>query len=338
LFELTNSADLAEVYATNDLTLRPGDIVGIDSSLKAGVKRAEKSEDKNILGIVSTDPASVIGGTDGEGVTGVAIALSGRVPVNISTENGLPVAGDMIAMSSRPGYGMRAIKSGYIVGQLMSDAVDNGDGTATGIVFVRQGYWQAPVSINLAGIFGDSSTTPLSGSELADLELGQVAGVQFNSLDQDAVDEILRGFSIQKGEIDLLKERVDALEASQLASGDTNTSLEWQDFAELMSNEDGQSALRFIGKVTFIDKVVFNGEVVFGKNMSGEIVLPANQTSVYVQFDPEHSTKPSVIAVPQDFVVGQWRVAEVTHQGFMIDVSEPQPTDTTFSWQAITTE
>jgi hypothetical protein len=138
LIEISNStADLAEVYSTNDESLASGDVVSLDGSLRAGVKKSSGAYDSGVLGIVSTAPALVIGGTDGEGVSAVPVALSGRVPVKVNVENGAVKAGDLLTSSSTPGVAMKATKAGAIIGSAMSDY--SGGGVGTVLAFVKNG-------------------------------------------------------------------------------------------------------------------------------------------------------------------------------------------------------
>jgi hypothetical protein len=52
-------ADYAEVYYTNDDKLEAGDIVSIDSSILAGVRKAGLGD--RVIGVVSTKPGKTIG-------------------------------------------------------------------------------------------------------------------------------------------------------------------------------------------------------------------------------------------------------------------------------------
>ena len=134
LYEMNNAADLAEVYATNDISLTSGDLVSFDPTLTAGVKKSTGAYDPKLLGVVSTQPAKTIGGTGGEGLTGIPIALSGRVPVKVSTENGPIQPGDMLTTSSIPGVAMKATKPAYIIGRAFNSFVEKGIGMVLAFV------------------------------------------------------------------------------------------------------------------------------------------------------------------------------------------------------------
>ncbi len=117
---LTGGADLAERYYSNE-PLQAGEVVAVDSSLEAGVKKTGGAYQRDTLGIVATQPGLILG-TEAE--NGYPIALVGRVPVKVTNENGQIYAGDRITSASRPGYGMFASQAGRVIGQALSDAVD----------------------------------------------------------------------------------------------------------------------------------------------------------------------------------------------------------------------
>jgi hypothetical protein len=110
------NSDLAEMYFSSQ-DLQPGDIVYTTGILSIG-KASDSSKDK-IIGVVSTKPGLTLGFDDTSltaGQDGYPVALSGRVPIRLSTENGPIKEGDKIALSSIPGVGMKATTGGTIVG------------------------------------------------------------------------------------------------------------------------------------------------------------------------------------------------------------------------------
>jgi hypothetical protein len=147
LFEVDSSnADLAEVYPTLDKTLQAGELVSLDAGLKAGVKRTTRSYDPAVVGVVSTSPALVIGGRgdDTPGAIGIPVALSGRVPVLVSDENGPILPGDPLTASSVPGVAMKATAPGYVIGRAMQ--AFNLEGQGAVLAFVGTHYYAPFVS------------------------------------------------------------------------------------------------------------------------------------------------------------------------------------------------
>jgi hypothetical protein len=143
--EVDTNADLAEVYPTNDLSLESGEIVSFDPGLTNGVKRTMVESDLNVIGVVSTKPALRIGGTDGIGVSGVPVALTGRVPVNVSAENGPVAVGDFLTSSNVPGVAVKAIKAGPVIGQALSSYEGGGIGRV--MLFVKTGWFAGNLNL-----------------------------------------------------------------------------------------------------------------------------------------------------------------------------------------------
>ena len=159
LFEVDNSnADLAELYSTSDSSLQVGEVVSFDPSIVNGVKRSLKPYEKGLAGVISTDPALLIGGGD-EGVIAVPLALAGRVPVKVSTENGSISPGDFLTSSTIPGVAMKSTKAGPVVGQAMTAFAGDGIGEVT--VFIKNSYF---LGVSLASLLPGLTADNAGGS------------------------------------------------------------------------------------------------------------------------------------------------------------------------------
>ncbi len=127
-------ADLAELYGSEG-DLVPGDVVIFDgpgflledknqkSISKAYLTKSNQAYDKQVMGVVSTNPS---GELLGEGIfdeseNPVPLALVGRVPVNVSNKNGAIHTGDYLTSSDIPGYAMKATKPGPTIGIALED-------------------------------------------------------------------------------------------------------------------------------------------------------------------------------------------------------------------------
>ncbi len=117
----TGNSDLAEMYFSNE-NLKTGEVVYAKGGLSVG-KAGEENKNK-VIGVVSTKPGLLLGFDDTSlraGEKGYPIALSGRVPVRLSNENGAIKAGDELMLSSVPGVVMKATSTGHIVGIALED-------------------------------------------------------------------------------------------------------------------------------------------------------------------------------------------------------------------------
>jgi len=118
---VTGNSDLAEMYFSSE-SLKPGEIVYSQGNLSIG--RASESTKATIIGVVSTKPGLLMGFDDSSltiGESGYPIALSGRVPILLSDENGPISVGDELMISSLPGVAMKATSTGRIIGVALED-------------------------------------------------------------------------------------------------------------------------------------------------------------------------------------------------------------------------
>jgi hypothetical protein len=95
-----NLTDLAEnIFSAEDVSA--GDVVVISDDMK--VIKSYKAYDKKAVGVISTAPAATFGGSTGN----VPLAISGRVPVKVTDENGPIDPGDLLTTSSMLGHAMK---------------------------------------------------------------------------------------------------------------------------------------------------------------------------------------------------------------------------------------
>ncbi|MDZ4242496.1 MAG: hypothetical protein U1D99_06705, partial [Candidatus Omnitrophota bacterium] len=69
------------------------------------VEKVSKAYDRKALGVVSTDPAFIMGWS--KNVTDINVSLAGRVPVKVTAENGPIRTGDLLVAASTPGHAMK---------------------------------------------------------------------------------------------------------------------------------------------------------------------------------------------------------------------------------------
>jgi len=99
------SIDVAEWIKTID-ALEPGDVVVADTRNDGKVRLSTKPYDSTVVGVISTKPHLTMG-NEFKGTDAARLALTGRVPVKATTENGPISSGDLLTTSSTPGYAMR---------------------------------------------------------------------------------------------------------------------------------------------------------------------------------------------------------------------------------------
>ena len=281
--ELVNiGADLAEIYGTKDGSVESGDVVSLDSSLNAGVKKSDRPYDPTAFGIISTSPGLIMGVLDDPGTIPVLVALSGRVPVKVTTENGPIQPGDLLTSSSLPGVAMRATKAGQIIGQAMQSF--EGEGVGSVLAFIKTSYGNgAGVLELLPGLSGEdtASISPDIGKlALAQLmEQKEQLGASVN-LSEITTDRLMAG-------LEVITPRVvaDKVETNTISSS-TGTGIEVSlneggvftiggETTETITNEDGTTTevATPAPVITFdaLGNAVFAGEVTAKKFNISEI-------------------------------------------------------------------
>ncbi|MBU0879227.1 hypothetical protein KKH00_00260, partial [Patescibacteria group bacterium] len=121
-----SAIDLAENFPTLDDTIEAGDVVSVSQTEvdktqpdieKGLIEKSSKQYQQNILGVISTAPGILLGK---DATSSRPVALAGRVPVKVSTENGEIKIGDYLtSASSTPGVAMKATKSGTVIGMAL---------------------------------------------------------------------------------------------------------------------------------------------------------------------------------------------------------------------------
>lgn len=137
----TSGADLAEYVAAIE-SLEPGDVVEIDPADGHAFRRSSQANSTSVGGVISTRPGvslntSVAEDSAAKGMP--RLALSGRVPVKATSENGPIRAGDLLVSSSRPGRAMRAPAApqpGTVIGKAMQ-RLDGESGEIEMLVMLR---------------------------------------------------------------------------------------------------------------------------------------------------------------------------------------------------------
>lgn len=123
--------DLAEDYSVIEEDIVPGELVSLADGEATTVKRTSGAYDPMVIGVVSTKPGIRLTDWDAtpeESASMKPIALSGRVPVLVSNENGDIKKGDKLVPATTNGYAMNACgpqfcKAGVSIGVALEDKV-----------------------------------------------------------------------------------------------------------------------------------------------------------------------------------------------------------------------
>lgn len=107
--------DVASTFKVADSDAKDGDIL---VSSNSGLIRTKIPYDSAIFGVLSDKPLVVF--RDPE-ASGTAVIRAGVTLVNVNTSNGEIKLGDYVTTSETAGVGMKAIRSGYVLGVAQAD-------------------------------------------------------------------------------------------------------------------------------------------------------------------------------------------------------------------------
>jgi len=148
---VTGGPDIAENYPTYDLSIEAGDIVAPDPQNPNFIVKTSQSYQNSLIGVISTNPGFIMTGNDDFFTSGKIskdnerlVALAGRVPVKVSTENGEIKVGDLLTSSSKPGVAMKATEPGRVIGIALEPY--NGEGIGKIMVFVNPHWFLGQIS------------------------------------------------------------------------------------------------------------------------------------------------------------------------------------------------
>ena len=252
-----SGADLAEVYGTHD-NLEPGDVVCVDKTMKAGVKKCANRYDKNAIGIISTAPGLVIGDVEDEGAKPAMVVLAGRTPTKVSNENGVIMAGDLLTPSSVPGVAMKATKAGQIIGQAMTGFDGEFSGQDQGMVmaFANTSFSQGTAPTLTAT---DHQYQTASGREMLTYLMGEddAATPDANNLAEMYTDRVIAGLEIVTPKV--TADKVATNELSPATNDDLVLTL-GENGHFLIKNDKGETTVSFdsAGNASFNGTVTTN--------------------------------------------------------------------------------
>jgi hypothetical protein len=308
-FDAVQGADIAEAYLTdNPGSYIPGIIVSNSTERDNQVTKSSGKYDSEIMGAITTSPHTVLGQ---EASTTVRVALTGRVPVIVSLENGPIKKGDRITSSSINGVGMRAGRPGQVVGKALEDFKGNEEhqiGACDSTIMDE---------LTAAGI-----TVP------ADACLARVMVLMHPGFDM-GIGDIIQDVSDQA---------LDIVQAgNELANAAFNKG------AQLTKFVTGQ----LIAKVAIVEKLFVgsinllpNGEIrvpAAPNQVAGAATLASSTTSVFVE-NSKVTSESKIFLTPRGLVASPLAVVEITEgQGFRVSTVSAPDEDVAFDYLIINT-
>ncbi|MDE2589496.1 MAG: hypothetical protein KGL95_07500, partial [Patescibacteria group bacterium] len=112
---LGSSLGIATYITIKGKGITDGSVISFSST---GYVLSKLAYDALMIGVVTTTPAvAIVEDTSNS----YPVVSSGNTYVNVTGESGMIKKGDLITTSQTPGYGMKADRSGYVVGTALQD-------------------------------------------------------------------------------------------------------------------------------------------------------------------------------------------------------------------------
>lgn len=278
----TTTLDLAETYPVDPACQfdnscpEAGDAVCLSDGQRAAIKKCSDPYSEKMIGIISTNPGFTLGGFEDE--TSRRVALAGRVPIKFSTKNGTIKAGDKLTTSDIPGVAMKALDAGATIAVALEDFGDPTSSTInTGmpIVFVKMGWWPAPVITPPPSI----ATTTTSTASLA-----------VTALVQNIIDALKTvGIIIEQGIIRATEFIADKITTNQLCIGGTCISeIEWRNLlGSRYSNSVATSTIPAISTSASVDaSISFTPATTTASSTIDAIVVTSTNSTITTPPEP----------------------------------------------------
>jgi fibronectin-binding autotransporter adhesin len=326
----TDGLDYAEDYPADPNEIpQPGQVVSLEESGdNTYVVASHVAMDQGVVGVISTNPGYVL--NDGSMTNPVPVGLAGRVPVNVSTANGLIQVGDYLTSSTTPGVAVKATGAGQVIGTAMTADTDSNTTDITQItMFIKDTYYNGSSSSSDSGLSllsGSQDTSDLltlvqdvadaSGSAITSLTAGQVsagltelvAAIKSQITSSGSASQVVTSSSSATGNNisnigNILT--LDGLTVSNYATDSGDLRVEGNGLIEgvlhivdtLFANDFIANGVSdFFGNVIFHSDVTFSNSPVYNSDTAGIAIIKKGSDHVDVTFSKPYDQAPMINA------------------------------------------
>ncbi len=137
---------------------------------------------------------------------------------------------------------------------------------------------------------------------------GSLVGVRYDHM----VALVVKGVQEQQAEIALLKTQIAAAE----------------------NGGAGSITLDTLNQLTISGALSVSGHLALGADTVGEATVTSGSASIVITFTIPYAEKPAITVTPESEINGTYWVSGINANGFTINISAPQTTDTIFGWHA----
>lgn len=137
---IPTGADFAEPFALARGKSHPGTVLALCPDVPNAVVAASTPYATTVVGVHSTQPGFMGGGSGASKKGAIPVALLGVVPCQVSAENGAIAPADLLVTSRTPGYAMKGTDRSRMLGAVLGKALEpltKGKGTINVLLCAR---------------------------------------------------------------------------------------------------------------------------------------------------------------------------------------------------------
>jgi len=345
-----SAADYAENYVSSQ-TLESGDVVALaNDGNNAAVVKSTNPYQANAIGIVSTSPGITINSDAQKDMTHpnvYPIALSGRVPLKVSTENGSISVGDSLTSSSIPGVAMKATKGGQVLAKALEEYTSSNT-SSIGKIMVYVNVTYADFSSNIQSDL-QSQLSSLSSQMKSLVNLPQSISASASSVSIDSLAVTGRSTFADMGITGTITMGLLSIEGMHAGNDGVTATINTLS-APLKLQSLGLNGIDFEnGKVTIdtAGNMVVSGDLsvstMHAKKISvsdigsdasvGSVVIPPGITQVDIS-STALTASSRIFATPEDVPVGV-STTKIDGKTILIKINQAQSTTTKVNWWII---
>jgi hypothetical protein len=313
---------------------QPGQVICVSPEKKETVEVCQASYGQNIVGVVSTNPHLTMG-AELAGEDAVVMALTGRVPVKVSLENGEIKVGDLLtSASSTAGAAMKAIKPGRVLGMAL-ESFSEMTTTSQIMVSINPHWWGGSLD-SLGYLNIESSVTSTVTTTDQEIKITFLSGLLEGVWDKitNASRLVVNGILEVKDDIStrgVFKQVIKV--AKTIIEGRTITIENAVSDSQLEIESEDEESVSFVTySITAPRKEIMlsgSGALLMSSEGKAEAKIVFHTSFSYILSD---LIPIKVIITPTSYINGQLYVAEKSIYGFTIKEINSQDEGAQFDW------
>jgi hypothetical protein len=342
--------NLSQSFKIIDSSIVAGDVVASFYGSEPFIGKTGSRYDNRVMGVVATSPGVIL--SKWESIENTRpLALSGSVPVKISTENGDIEPGDRLVPASTPGYAMKACGIKYcepaISIGIALEPFTNSNAGDSGSVQENLEKTQKIIQEDVEVITNALETQVEVAKQGNDHDL--VARVEEDISKLSQIEEVTSLLVERKQESGVgygrIMMQVNLSYVGLFGNFENNLTDQESNAVIIQSDSIGdylQGKMEgniSMSRIVLEDNIEFQGQVKivghigFGEDTLGQLFVPRGEAIARVQFTNEYSNIPLVFIQPMSSMVG-YEIDNITTKGFDVRIVPAIDIDLYMNWMA----